>query len=297
MRIPITIKVPVRMAGDTDGQSLAHVVIRDLSEGLEKISVRLLHRPLPNNKIVRKKPAVGGEIRRSSLTRFPVVFQPKASSRPAPIVITPRLRYTVKTIHITLAWPTLPAITDVWHRLSRLSKKVWLRVGIVAVVAALVIIGLNVFGNDKAPKQNTPKHTAKAAAGPPQLAHGTPGYNTLLPAGKTIAQLGGWTRISPPGKDPVYTYVDSIGGVQINVSEQPLPDTFKSDTANKISQMAVSFNATDKFTAANNVAVYIASSDTGTQSIIFTKAGLLVLIKSNAPISNNQWTAYISALR
>lgn len=294
MRIPITIKVPVRVADSTGSPSLANIVIRDLSEGFEKISVRLLHRPLPNNKLVHKKPAVGGEIHRSSPTRFPVVFHPHTDAAPPSIIVTPRLRYTVKTIHITLTWPTLPAAAELWHRLIHLPRKVWLRVAIIAVAVAVVIIFFHFGGGNN--NVQTDGHPAATTA-PPKLTRGTPSYKTVLPTGKTIQSLGGWTRISPPDKDPVYTYVDKIGNVQINVSEQPLPDEFKADTANKISQLAVSYNATDKFTAANNVAVYVGSSDNGAQSVIFTKSGLLILIKSASPVSNNQWTAYVSTLR
>lgn len=294
MRIPITIKVPVRVAGQPNGPSLANIVIRDLSEGLEKISVRLLHRPLPNNKLVLKKPAVGGEIRQSSPTRFPVVFQPQANTPPAPIVITPRLRYTVKTIHITLTWPTLPSAAELWHKFTRLPRKVWLRVGIIALAVVIAIVFIHIFGSGNSTQPDS--HPA-TAAGPPKLLRGTPSYATVLPAGKTIGQLGGWTRISPPGKDPVYTYVDKIGKVQINVSEQPLPDAFKANTASKISQLAASYNATDKFTASNNTVVYVASSDNGAQSVIFTKASLLILIRSSDQVSNNQWVDYVSALR
>ncbi|HVS58349.1 MAG TPA: hypothetical protein VHD60_01270 [Candidatus Saccharimonadales bacterium] len=294
MRIPITIKVPVRVADPTDSPSLANVIIRDVSEGLEKISVRLLHRPMPSNKLTRKKPVVGGEIRRSSPTRFPVVFQPPTNSQPAPIVITPRLRYTVKTIHITLTWPTLPAATEVWRKLTRLRRKVWLRVGIVALTAVIAIVCIHIFGSNGGTQPASHPAAAKAA---PKLTRGTPDYTTVLPSGKTINQLGGWTRISPPGKDPVYTYVDKIGKVQLNVSEQPLPDTFKANTASKISQLAASYNATDKVTASNNTIVYIASSDSGSQSVIFTKAGLLILIRSSDQVSNNQWVDYVSALR
>jgi hypothetical protein len=294
MRIPITIKVPVRVADSTSGQSLANIVIRDISTGLENISVRLLHKPRPNNKVVRKKPAVGGEIRQSSPTRFPVVFRPQMEAAPAPIIITPRLRYTVKTIHITLTWPTLPAATELWHKLIRLPKKTWLRVGIIAVTAAIVVIVFNLLSNGSTAQ---PSGNSAAAVGPPQLTRGTPNYNTVLPTGKSIAQLGGWTRISPPGKDPVYTYVDKINGVQINVSEQPLPDEFKADTANKISQLASSYNATDKFTATNNVTVYIGSLDNGSQSVILSKDHLLILIKSTGPLTNNQWAAYVASLQ
>jgi hypothetical protein len=176
-----------------------------------------------------------------------------------------------------------------------LRRRTWLRVGIItAALTALVVVAQLLGGHNAASTDKTP---ASGAYTRPQLHYGTPDFSTLLPAGKTIQQLGGWVRISPPDKDPVYTYVDKIGNVQINVSEQPLPDNLKADTANKVAQLAQSSNATDKFVAVGSTPVYVASSGEGEQSVIFTKNHLLVLIKSNKPLTNNDWSAYIRSLR
>ncbi|HVU59845.1 MAG TPA: hypothetical protein VHC98_03330 [Candidatus Saccharimonadales bacterium] len=131
---------------------------------------------------------------------------------------------------------------------------------------------------------------------PPKLTKGTPPYHTMLPAGKTIEQLGGWTRISPPDRDPAYAYVDHIGAVQVDVSEQPLPANFEHDTASQIAQLAAGFNATDTLTAGSLVA-YIGTSAKGPQSVIFAKGNLLILIKSGAVVPNDQWAAYLESLR
>lgn len=298
MRIPITIKIPVNEAGHPSGLAATRAVIKDLGNGLEKVTVRALGikrpvRPATKTTDLQKVRLTGQRDLSGQYmsTRFPVVSQPQ----PRTVTVRPAPRYTVRTYHFTLAWPTLPTPAELWQGLRRLRRRTWLRVGIITLAVAALVIVAQLFGS------HSPASTAKTPAGAdykrPQLHYGTPNFTTLLPAGKTIQQLGGWVRISPPDKDPVYTYVDTVGNVHINVSEQPLPDNLKSDTANKVAQLAQSSNATDKFVAAGNTPVYVASGGTGEQSVIFTKNQLLVLIKSNKPLTNNDWSAYISSLR
>jgi len=128
------------------------------------------------------------------------------------------------------------------------------------------------------------------------IGQANPKFSTILPAGKTISSLGGWTLISPSDTAPVYTYTDQVTGIGVNVSEQELPDNFKEDTDQKIENLALSFNASQKISV-NELVVYIGTSTNGPQSIIFCKNDLLILIKSDAAISNDQWVSYINSLQ
>ena len=120
-------------------------------------------------------------------------------------------------------------------------------------------------------------------------------YQTVLPAGKPITELGGWKRVSPAGADPVYAYTDQIGETPINVSQQPLPASFLGDTDDQIADLAKKYNATAKIDL-NGIKVYIGASAKGPQSVIFTKNSLLVLIKSDQKIDDAAWATYIKSL-
>jgi hypothetical protein len=122
-----------------------------------------------------------------------------------------------------------------------------------------------------------------------------PTYQTVLPEDKSISQLGGWKRISPPGKDPVFAFADTIDGVPVSVSQQPLPSSFKGDAVSQTAEIAKKFNATDKIEA-GNLDVYVGTSIKGPQSVIFTKDNLLVFIKSEKKIQDASWAAYAQAL-
>lgn len=200
-----------------------------------------------------------------------------------------------KTVEIKISLPSkleLPKIPK--PRLPRVSKKVLIIAACLAVVAITVYGGLRLFqGNsEKMAKKNTPPISSETLGAANQAG---PQYNTVLPAGKTIEQLGGWGRVSPINKEPVFAYVDSINGVQINVSQQPLPVDFKTDMADQLGKLAEQFSANQKITAGDTV-VYVGTSLEGAQSAIFSKEGLLILIKSATKLTTQQWADYVISL-
>lgn len=124
---------------------------------------------------------------------------------------------------------------------------------------------------------------------------GKPAFTTVLPKTKSAQDLGGWKRVSPPNNEPVFAYTDTVAGVAISVSQQPLPETFKSNSDGHINDLAKKFNATNKIDV-NGTAVYIGTSAKGPQSVIFAKKSLLILIKSQNKIDDMSWAAYIASL-
>lgn len=134
------------------------------------------------------------------------------------------------------------------------------------------------------------------ATHPPRPKVTSPTYDTVLPQNKSISALGGWKRVSPPDKEPVFAYADTIGGVAISVSQQPLPKGFSKNTDSQVAELASKFNATEKLEAGTTKA-YVGTSAKGPQSVIFAKGNVLVLIKSQKKISNAAWAQYISALK
>jgi len=127
------------------------------------------------------------------------------------------------------------------------------------------------------------------------LQKGTPDYKTILPAGHSIEDYGGWTRVSPPKRDPVYAYVDHIGSIPINVSQQPIPKDFGDDPDSQVQDLAEGYGASTVIKTGSTT-VYIGTSAKGPQSVIFIKDGLLVLIKASAVVPDQQWQQYIQSL-
>ncbi len=120
-------------------------------------------------------------------------------------------------------------------------------------------------------------------------------YQTVLPANKSITELGGWKRVSPPTGDPVYAYTDKIDGISVSISQQPLPKSFTDDLDTQLAELAKKFSATTKIDA-NGATVYVGTSAKGPQSAILSKNGLLILIKSTDKISDAAWAKYAKSL-
>lgn len=167
-----------------------------------------------------------------------------------------------------------------------LTRKAVIIGGLIVITAGLVVTWSLV---------NQQQITTHSATTNPHVAVDNVEYQTVLPANKSISDLGGWKRISPAKSDPVYAYADKIGTVAISVSQQPLPPSFKSDVDNKVAELAKKFNATDQLDVGDTKA-YVGTSSQGPQSTILTRNGLLILIKSETKITDKDWISYIKSL-
>ncbi len=247
----------------------------------------------------------------------PPSFRRPGSFKPEPPKTEPASKKATKTLEIKISLPPLPKLPPILKslrlpalrkatdyskspakfrtKLSKLSRRSALTAGAIATIA---VVSLGYYFTQSKDGANTAASadTADTAQKPPGIVRGDPTYRTLAPAGKDIADLGGWARISPPGKDPVYAFADKIGGIGISVSQQPLPQNLKSDTEAQIKKLAGDFNATEKVTAGDTI-LYMGTSVDGPQSVIFSKSGLLILIKSASQIPNGQWVTYVDSLR
>jgi hypothetical protein len=163
---------------------------------------------------------------------------------------------------------------------------------ILALVALIVIVTVIVIHSQPTATQGTGVTSGTTTA----LPKGTPNFQTILPAGKSITKLGGWTRISPLDKNSAYVYSDTVSDIAVDVSEQPLPANFKSDPSGQLAKLAQGFDATQKV-AVGATTYYIATALGGQQSIILSKSDLLVLIKTAGRVSVNDLTAYINSLQ
>ncbi len=102
-------------------------------------------------------------------------------------------------------------------------------------------------------------------------------------------------RVSPPESEPVFAYADTIDGVSVIVSQQPLPKDFKSHVDESVEKVAKDFEATTKLKA-DDTTIWVGTSAKGPQSVVLTKNNLLILIKSQKKVSDQAWTTYVKSL-
>lgn len=211
-----------------------------------------------------------------------------------------------KEINFTINMPKLPKIPALPKiRKPNLPKVPVSRRQAIIGGSVVAVLALGLGGFIVVKGQHGGTGTAASTAGnngvkieqlDPAKQTGKPDYETVLPYGKPISDFGGWVRVSPPEKNPVFAYADKLDGVLINVSEQPIPDTFKANMAGSMESLAKQFAANDK-TTAGDLTVYIGTSAQGPQSVLFTKGNLLILMKSATKVSNTTWTTYIETLK
>lgn len=163
-------------------------------------------------------------------------------------------------------------------------------VSIVCIVCLTVLV-TNLISSRSSSSDNHENTESSSSKG--ILVPGTPKYKILLPANKSIDQLGGgWIRNDSQN---LFVYVDKIGTTKINVSEQPLPENLKDNTVEEVETIAKTYNITERINI-GQTAVYIGTFDKGLQRIIFSKSDLLILMTSNDNLTNDEWIQYISSM-
>lgn len=121
----------------------------------------------------------------------------------------------------------------------------------------------------------------------------TPDFATLLPADKTIEDLGGFAKVSPENSASAYAFKDLVGNVPIIVTQQVQPDGLKEQQ--KIEDFAKANNLT-KNLQIDDKTIYIGKSDKGPQSLMFIKDGNLVFIKAEQEVDEVSWVQYVTNL-
>lgn len=123
-----------------------------------------------------------------------------------------------------------------------------------------------------------------------------PEFDTLFPIDKSPEALESVTRKSPDGSI-IFTYKDSIENIDIEVTQQKLPDSFKSAPAAELEKIAKSFQATSVIQLDDQIIYHGTSEKNNVQSLVTTKDGLLIFIKASRKISDDSWVAYFTTLQ
>jgi len=205
----------------------------------------------------------------------------------------------VKDIEVHISFPNLlEFVRRTKQRMSKaasshLSIRQWSSGAIILFLFIFVVATQSIYKNDNGQPLGAKQAQASKAKAAVVSGGTQPSYPTVLPTGKTIAQLGGWGRVSPLDKNPVFAYSDTLSKTHIVVSEQPMPVNYQGE----LSQIAKQFNATQKLTMADGSVAFMATAAGGSQSIVTSKNDLLLLLRSSGSIANQVWVDYIGTLQ
>jgi len=190
--------------------------------------------------------------------------------------------------------------TTARKKIIQLSQRLARRVSwkLLALCAVLLLGYIAYQVTHQKPTTNSatnPSATAQSSPKNGELVKATPQFKTLLPTGRSIEDFGGWTRVSPPDRDPVFAYADMFENSRLIVSQQQLPKELQNNTRD-LDMLADGYHA-DHFITVDGTKAHIGTSAKGPQSVIFTRSNLLILIKSSTKLSDDAWIRYIHSLR
>ncbi len=189
-----------------------------------------------------------------------------------------------KTVAINI---TVPKV-DLRRLVSRLRLQAFLsrlrtkRVMLIAGVSCAVLIAGGIALTLTA-------HHPKGTTGVLGEVSQTPDYKYILPSGAADK------KVAYNAQRKVVSFTDTVGGVAVTVSQQPLPESFKKDPDDATKKLAEGFSATDVISTSTPTA-YLGTSVKGPQTVIFHKGDVLVFIQSVSNIDKHDWAEYITKL-
>lgn len=204
------------------------------------------------------------------------------------------------TIEIKLEVPQFKKTEAIAKKTHQKAKRLWQYKSFKLFVAAgfviiIAVTTVTILVNNQS-KSIAVANDGKTPVNQQEQDARVPYYDTLIPAGKTIEQLGGWTRSSPTDRNAGFVYVDFIRDNRITINQQVLPEDFKVDTNVQMDAIAKSLSATEVITI-EGLTVHVATSSKGPQTVLFNKNDLLVFLRSSVKLSNDDWIGYINSLQ
>jgi hypothetical protein len=198
-----------------------------------------------------------------------------------------------KQVHLSLNLTLPNLIGAIKHlrapgepRAAKFSRKQWY-----TAIAALAILAVGVSGSLLITHLFSRPKEGKSVLSD-NTASSSPNFKSLLPSGGSSKD----TALKYDQTRKVTTFTDVIDGVSITISEQELPEAFKTDTDRQVEKMAKNFNATEVINE-SSPRIYLGTSIKGPQTAIFHKNGILVFIQSANTIDKHPWVAYITKLQ
>lgn len=120
-----------------------------------------------------------------------------------------------------------------------------------------------------------------------------PSFSIVTPGGKKFEGIERTT----PSNTQVFSYKDTIDSVGVEVTQQPMPESFSSDRDNKLQQLANSYYMGSIIQIDDNKIYHGLSEKTGTQSVVLIKGDVLIFMRIDKKVSDDALMEYIVALK
>lgn len=227
--------------------------------------------------------------------------KPKAQKKTKPA--TKQVTKTVNTkqnnpqtanISINISLPQLSILKKLNNTTKLLIKKAnglfsFLRTLITRKVLNISLIAVIVFSLSMIAVQLISSNKSQeVAAVDGASAQSKPDFKLVYPAGSK-------KDTSYDANKKVASFNDQIGDTQVTISQQSLPVNFRYDPNGEVEKLAKQINANTKL-GAEGVSAFMGQSIKGPQTVVFSKNGLLIFIKSEKMVDTKNWNDYVSSL-
>ena len=119
-----------------------------------------------------------------------------------------------------------------------------------------------------------------------------PEFKVALPNGKESETDGGKVRYD--GTRKTASFIDKVDNVSVTVTQQGLPDRFKTNQASELAEFAKEIYANESFEV-GDTKVYAGESAKGPQTLVLIRDQTLVFITADKKIENSSWIQYIGS--
>ncbi len=192
-----------------------------------------------------------------------------------PLPPEPKKRKDPKVISFELKVPKIKKTDFPYKPIAKIMP--WALVGIFLLIA--IILGVKHYDN--------PRSTSGVVE---ENLPASPAFETLVP--ETAKKV----EDKPVSYDPekqVASFKDKITGVDVTISQQALPDTFKANPEQEVEKLAKNFNANKIIYAGEVKAFSGISSEDKTQTVVFTKKNLLIFVRAVKELDKDGLVQYI----
>jgi hypothetical protein len=194
-----------------------------------------------------------------------------------------------------------------WHKPEfKRTKAAWIalrphltRNRVITISTTVAVLALLWGGLAVLKHQGDVRHArelADSSNGQPKVlsAQSKPTFTPAVPSGKEDLLTPDGTHSKFDASKGSYSYLDTLSGKQIIVSEQALPSADAAKTT--AAKAAKSFN-TDATIKTGWGTVYIQNAQSGGQRVVASVRELLVLVQTSYSLTNDQWKTYINSLQ
>lgn len=177
-------------------------------------------------------------------------------------------------------------------KLSNASKKTKIFAGITVLVLVIGLISANLLqgrGREDSKDVLGQNGTAEVSSNDGKIEEDPP-FEPMYPLGSMSETAANVTRRTPGG-DIIHTFRDDLGGVELEVTQQEIPENFD------LAEVAKDFSATSTIQIDDITVYHGYSEEVGVQSLFFHKKGVFVSIRAAQKITDDQWASYIVSLQ